>query len=49
MLNTLVEACLDIGPAQCSLEGRLRMVRRSATSRPAARKLKLGLWRVLHR
>jgi hypothetical protein len=51
MLDTLVEACLDIDPAQRRLASRLRMVGRSATNRSTARKLarklKLGTRRVL--
>jgi hypothetical protein len=49
MLDTLVEACLDIGPARRRFASRLRMVRRSATNRSTARKLKLGIRRVLRR
>lgn len=49
MLDTLVEACLDIDPARRRFASRLRMVRRSATNRSTARKLKLGIQRVLAR
>ena len=47
MLNTLVEACLDIDPERRRTSARARMVRRSATNRSTARKLKLGIQRVL--
>jgi glycosyltransferase involved in cell wall biosynthesis len=43
MLNTLVEACLDISPRQKRPGPRLRMIARSVTTREAARKLKSGI------
>jgi hypothetical protein len=49
MLNTLVEACLDITPAQRRVGLRLRMAARSAISRDAARQLKTGVTNLLSR
>ena len=49
MLKTLVEACLDIGSEQRRLGSRLRMARRAAGRRSAARALKLSIGRALNR
>ena len=49
MLDTLVQSCLDIDPAQRRGGHRLRMTARSALSRSTARKAKLGVRRVLGR
>lgn len=49
MLNTLVEACLDIGPEQCQLRPRLRMARRAARRRATARAAKAYVMRTLDR
>jgi hypothetical protein len=49
MLNTLVEACLDIALEQRRMGPRLRMAGRSATTRETARRLKRAVRTVVSR
>jgi hypothetical protein len=47
MLKTLTESCLDIAAPHRRVAPRLTMIRRAATARPAARRLRTGVRRVL--
>jgi hypothetical protein len=49
MLNTLVEACLDIAPEARRVGARLRMAGRSATTRETAARLKRAIRRLSRR